>query len=91
MNPFLVLIIEVINLFNIVLFAWVILSLLIYFNIVNPYQPFVRKVMQILDRIIEPVLRPIRKYVPTVGGLDLSPLVLVLLLQFITNSLIYYF
>jgi YggT family protein len=91
MNPFIHLIIQVISLYNYVLIAWVILGLLSYFNIINPYQPFVRKLSQILDQLVEPVLRPIRKYVPMVGGVDLSPIVLVLGLQFITNSLIYYF
>ncbi len=90
MNPIIVLIIQIISLYNYVLFAWVILSMLVYFNIVNPYQPFVRKVMEVLDRLVEPLLRPIRKYIPHLGGLDLSPMVLILALQFITNTLIYY-
>lgn len=91
MNPFIILVIQIVTFYSYVLGAWVILSLLVHFNIVNPYQPFVRKLSQILDRLVEPALRPIRKYIPELGGVDLSPLVLILLLQFITNSLIYYF
>ncbi len=91
MNPFVLLIVELINLYNYVLIAWVVLSLLVYFNIVNPYQPLVRKISYVLDRLVEPALRRIRRVIPSVGGLDLSPLVLVLALQFASNSLVYYF
>jgi YggT family protein len=90
MNPFASLLLSIISLYNMVLFAWVIVSMLIYFNILNRYQPLVQKINYILHRLVDPVLNPIRKYIPTIGGIDLSPVVLILGLQFISNAIRYY-
>lgn len=78
---------QIINLYVFVLGVYIILSWLIGFNIVNRYQPVVAKVNDVLTRITEPALRPIRKYMPDLGGLDLSPIVLILLLNFLDNLL----
>jgi YggT family protein len=72
------------------IFTWVLiiniaLGWLIHFNIVNASQPFVRGLGEITYKITEPALRPIRRVIPSVGGLDLSPIVLILLLQFARN------
>lgn len=91
MHPIIYLLVELIDLYNLVLLVWIILSLLIYFKIINAYQPFVQKLNYVLYRLTEPVLAPIRKYVPPIGGLDLSPLVLIFGLHFIRYTLIYYF
>ena len=48
------------------------------FNIINAYSTAVRVVMDILGRLTAPVLRPIQRFIPSVGGIDLSPLVLLL-------------
>lgn len=80
-----ILIDTVIWIFTWVLIANIILGWLIHFNIVNARQPFVRALGEITYRITEPALRPIRRYLPNVGGLDLSPIVLILLLQFVRN------
>lgn len=55
-----------------------VLSLLVAFNVVNTYNEFVRRLMYALDRVTEPVLRPIRRFMPDLGGLDFSPMVLIL-------------
>lgn len=91
LNPFLWLIVTIIDLYSLALFVWVIMSLLIQFNIINRYQPLVRMINDFLTRIIEPALQPIRRMLPNMGALDLSPLVLILALQFIQRSLVYYF
>lgn len=72
------------------IFTWVLiiniaLTWLIHFGIVNSSQPFVRGLGEITYRITEPALRPIRRYMPNLGGIDLSPVVLILLLQFARN------
>ena len=87
MAPFVNLISNIIDLFNIVLIAYIILSWLISFNIINRYQPFVAKVYDVLTRLTEPVLKPIRKFMPDLGGIDISPIVLVLLLNFIDSAM----
>lgn len=61
----------------------VILSWLIAFNVVNPYNQFVRSLWDLFHRITEPMLRPIRRLLPDMGGIDLSPMILILVLIFI--------
>lgn len=90
MNPFLYLVVTVLNLLEMALFVWVILSLLIAFNIVNRFHPIVRKIEYVLNQIFEPLLRPIRRYIPTAGGIDLSPIVLIILINFIKYAIVYY-
>ncbi len=65
-----------------------ILSWLIAFNVINTYNDFVRSISMTLDRLTEPLLRPIRRFVPTVGGIDLSPLILILILIALRDYLI---
>lgn len=57
-----------------------ILSWLVAFNVINTYNNFVRGLMRGLDRITEPVYRPIRKVLPDFGGLDFSPMVVIIVL-----------
>ncbi|MFQ5346722.1 MAG: YggT family protein [Rhodothalassiaceae bacterium] len=63
------------------LIVWVILSWLVAFNVINTYNRFIAMVMDFLYRITEPALRPIRRVIPDLGGIDISPLILLLLLQ----------
>ncbi|MBW7850935.1 MAG: YggT family protein [Rhodospirillales bacterium] len=74
------------------LYVWaliisVVLSWLVAFNVVNTRNRFVWTVGDFLDRITEPALRPIRRVLPNLGGIDLSPLVLILILYFIQGVL----
>lgn len=91
LNPFITLLAHIIDLYIICILAWTVLSMLIGFKIVNGYQPLVRKVMRVLDQLCEPVLRRIRSILPPIAGLDFSPLVLLLLLDFTRNALFTYF
>src|SRR3954469_25129498 len=63
-----------------VIFAQVILSWLIVFNAINLHSGAVRSIIQALDRITAPVYRPIRKLLPDFGGMDFSPLVVILII-----------
>jgi YggT family protein len=79
------------SLFNIVdmilqLLVWLIigqaiLSWLVAFNVINTSSPFVRSLLTGLDRLTAPLYRPIRRLLPDFGGLDFSPLVLILAIQ----------
>lgn len=57
-----------------------ILSWLVAFNVINTYNDFVRSLLHALDRITEPLYRPVRRILPDFGGIDFSPLVVLLLI-----------
>jgi YggT family protein len=79
------LIYQVIGIYVFVLVASVIMSWLVSFNVINTRNRFVYMVVDVLNRLTDPALRPIRRILPNMGGLDLSPLVLLLLLYFVQN------
>jgi YggT family protein len=64
-----------------------VVSWLIAFNIINTYNRPVAMVLDFLYRITEPALRPIRQFVPIMGGLDLSPIILLLIIWFVRMEL----
>jgi len=64
-----------------------ILSWLIAFNVVNMSSPFVRSVATVLDRLTGPLYRPIRRFLPDFGGIDFSPLVVLLLIMVLQKLL----
>jgi YggT family protein len=66
-----------------ILIAAAVLSWLIAFNVVNPRNQFVHTIGEFLYRITEPVLRPIRNMLPNLGGIDVSPIVVILIIVFI--------
>jgi YggT family protein len=65
------------------LIAQAVLSWLIAFNVVNTRNQFVAMVWDFLYRITEPALGPIRRLLPNLGGIDISPVILILLIIFI--------
>jgi len=70
--------------------AAAVLSWLIAFNVVNTRNQFVAMVADFLYRITEPALRPIRRIMPNLGGIDISPVILILLIILIENVIVYY-
>jgi YggT family protein len=84
------LILTVIRIYVYILIASAILSWLIAFNVVNTRNQIVAMVAEALWRLTEPALRPIRRYMPNLGGLDISPVVLIILLWFLQSLLIEY-
>jgi YggT family protein len=77
----------ILSIFLWLLIAQVVLSWLVQFNVVNTRNRFVYSVGEFLYRITEPFLRPIRKIIPSIGGFDISPVVLALLIGFIRQLL----
>jgi YggT family protein len=65
-----------------------ILSWLIAFNVINTHNDVVRSIWQALDRMTEPLYRPIRKIMPDFGALDLSPMVVLLVLYILMNVIL---
>ena len=95
LNPFIGLLLDVISLIQLTLAIWIILSLLIQFDIVNRSSPIVNSIYVTLSRLLEPVLRPIRnfieKHLTHFGGIDLTPVIFWLLLRFLRSALISWF
>ena len=73
----------VVSIYVWLLIASVVLSWLIAFNVVNTGNRFVYQIRDFLHRITEPLLRPIRSFLPNLGGVDVSPIVLILALHFL--------
>jgi len=78
------------QLYTYLIVASAILSWLVAFNVVNTRNNFVRSIWNFLDAVTEPVLRPIRNILPNLGGVDISPIILILLIIFIQNLIIDY-
>ena len=70
------------------LIVYVVMSWLIAFNVVNTPNRFVFTVNDFLFKITEPALRPIRRFMPNLGGVDLAPLILILLIWFAQDLLV---
>jgi YggT family protein len=64
-----------------VIIAQIIISWLVAFNVINTQSNFVRTLLDALDRMTAPLYRPIRKVMPDFGGIDFSPIVLILAIQ----------
>lgn len=90
MRALLDVILMLLNLYVWLLIAAAVLSWLVAFNVVNVRNQFVGMVADFLYRITEPVLRPIRNFMPNLGGLDVSPVILILIIYFIQQVIIYY-
>jgi YggT family protein len=78
----------IITLYVYIIIAGAVMSWLIAFNVINPYNQFVRSLWQGLNALTEPVLRPIRRLMPDLGGIDISPLVLILICFFIQSVIL---
>ena len=90
MLSFLNLINSIISLYIWALIASAILSWLIAFNVVNTNNQFVYGIVNFLHKVTDPLLRPIRQILPNLGGIDISPILLILILVFIRNLLFEY-
>ena len=84
------LILRVIDLYIWVIIISAVLSWLVAFNVINTQNRFVSTVVDILWRLTEPALRPIRSVLPNLGGIDVSPVLLILVLLFIRDLIVEY-
>ena len=91
MYAFLNLVSTVISIYIWLLIAQAVLSWLVAFGIVNRYNRVVATIGDFLWRVTEPLLRPIRRVLPDLGGIDISPVILILLLWFLRDLMFEYF
>ena len=90
MRSVLYIILLILDLYVWLLIAAAVLSWLIAFNVVNTRNQLVGMVADFLYRITEPVLRPLRSVIPSLGGIDISPVVLILLIILLKDIIVRY-
>ncbi len=88
-NPIISLILLLIDLYQWVVIAAVIATWLVAFNVVNASNQLVRSILRVLDALTEPVFRQVRRGCPPIGGLDLSPIVVLIGLWFLERVVIW--
>ena len=92
MGGFLVPVIDVVivllNLYWWVIIIWAVASWLIAFGVINTHNRIVNRILDVLYRLTEPALRPIRGFLPNFGGIDISPIILILVLYFISDLIV---
>ncbi len=71
-----------------IIIAGAIMSWLMAFNVINMHNPMVRTLWDTFNALTEPMLRPIRKLLPNMSGIDISPLILIIFLMFIRAVII---
>ena len=91
MEPIAILIYRIIDIYFYIIIANVIISWLVAFKIINTYNQFVAMILYATRRLTDPLLNPIRRFLPNLGGVDISPIVLILLLLYVQDSLRVYF
>ena len=89
-NPFVWLIDTLITIYIWLLIAQAVLSWLLAFGVVNRHHRAVAVIGDFLYRVTEPALRPIRRILPSFGGIDISPVVLIIILIFLERLILYY-
>ncbi len=88
-NPFIWLVLTALDLYMWIVIIGVILSWLVAFKVVNTSNRFVYMVGDFTHRATEPALGPIRRYIPNLGGMDISPVVLILLIIFLQRLILW--
>ncbi len=89
MNPIFYLIYQLLNIYIFVVLAAVIYQLLAQFGVINTRQPLVSAIGEFLWRATEPVLAPIRRRLPNLGPLDISPVILIVIVSVLQYSLVW--
>jgi YggT family protein len=89
-NPFIWLVLEILSIYWWIVIAAVVVSWLVAFGVINTYNRFVRSLVQGLDAMTDPLFRQVRRIIPPLGGLDISPLIVLIAIQFLIYLIEYY-
>lgn len=71
------LLIQLLEIYTFIIIAAVIISWLIAFNVMSPSHPLTQKIMVFLAKLTDPVMRPVQRIIPSIGGIDLSPIIVI--------------
>ena len=85
MEPFYILLYRIIDIYIFIVLLNVILSWLTAFGVLNTYNKFVSMILYATERLTNPLLNPIRRFLPNLGGIDISPVVLFLIVFYIRD------
>jgi YggT family protein len=88
-NPFIALALYLIDIYQWVVIVAVIASWLVVFNVINARNEIVRNILRVLDALTEPVFRQVRRVIPPIGGLDLSPIIVLIALWFLQRLVVW--
>ena len=90
MRAILEILLYALDLYKFVVVAGAILSWLIAFGVVNYRNEIVRAIWNLFLAVTEPFLRPIRRFLPNTGGIDISPIILLLAVMLVQRLIVYY-
>ena len=88
MGLFAQLVYMVIEIYIFIIIASVIVSWLIAFNVLSTDHPATRNLLGFLGRVTDPVMRPVQKFIPPIGGIDLSPIIVIFGLMFLQGAVV---
>ena len=89
-NPLIWLLLTLISIYTWIIIIAVVISWLVAFGVINTYNRFAKAAIGFFYGVTEPVFRQVRRVIPPIGGLDISPLIVLILLQFISYTVTYY-
>ena len=90
MRALLEIVLLVLNWYSYLIIATAILSWLVAFDVINFRNDLVRSIWRFLEAVTEPALRPIRRVLPNLGGIDVSPVILLLIILFVQKLIVEY-
>ncbi|OUW80859.1 MAG: hypothetical protein CBD79_00915 [Gammaproteobacteria bacterium TMED219] len=90
MNSLLLFLVRLLDFYTIIIFFYVVVSWLFHFNILNSQNAFLWRVYESFQKLTNPPLNYIRRYLPNLGGLDISPVLLILIIYLLKDLLIEY-
>ncbi len=90
MRALLEIVLLVLNWYSYLIIAMAILSWLVAFDVINFRNDIVRSIWRFLEAVTEPALRPIRRVLPNLGGIDVSPVILLLIILFVQKLIVEY-
>mgnify|MGYP005748549685 FL=1 len=90
MNSLLLFLVRLLDFYTLIVFFYVVVSWLFHFNILNSQNVFLWRVFESFKKLTDPPLNYIRKYLPNFGGIDISPVLLILLIYLFKDLLIEY-
>lgn len=81
------LLVQALEIYSFIIIAAIIASWLVVFGVLSPSHPTTRKIMTVLAKLTEPVLRPIQRVIPPIGGIDLSPIIVIFAIMILKNMI----